>query len=345
MQDKENNQKKQNLNDNYYANQIFSHEIEQFIKCYKANKNYSKFSIKQNPKRGRPKKIINEINSPKKNQNLQKEKENLSNSGTLDLTDETEVSEKKHDKLNLIVDMIVNHNIKRKRGRPRKNKYEEPKKKTLKKMFINNKRERDSKKNNTSVNKNNKNEIYVTPELKKLLALEKEYGLSKLINCLRKPDFDKNNNILEKNMNKIINKINLQKVLVLLLQIQTMSPSDKKKILKNSQNLSKNEKKEKIIDLKEDNIKIEILKNDICICENSKKIHRKIIKNEQTKNNKENNYIKKIKMGKNKSSLKNTNFNEAYNFNKNSETEIIHCIKLNNIKEGTNEITMDLKII
>ena len=160
--------------------------------------------------------------------------------------------------------------MKRKRGRPKRNKSVEPINKISENIFLSQKRKRDSNKNNNSLNNNYKNEIYVTPELKNLLNLEKEYGFSKLINCLYKPNIDISNNILEKNMNEIINKISLQTTIILLIQIQTMSSSNKKEILNNSQNLLKNKKIETTINLIEDDIEIES-KNNKFLCENNKK--------------------------------------------------------------------------
>ena len=257
MKGKENN----NINDNLIKkiiNQMSKSDLDQFMKNYNKNKS----TINNYTKRGRPKKIINESKSIEKNKNLQKE--NNSTSDIVDLTNETESSEKKYDKLNLTIDM------KRKRGRPKRNKSVEPINKISENIFLSQKRKRDSNKNNNSLNNNYKNEIYVTPELKNLLNLEKEYGFSKLINCLYKPNIDISNNILEKNMNEIINKISLQTTIILLIQIQTMSSSNKKEILNNSQNLLKNKKIETTINLIEDDIEIES-KNNKFLCENNKK--------------------------------------------------------------------------
>ena len=78
MQDKENKEKDQKINDNY-INQILyqmsESDIKQFMKQYKENKKHVKSTEKKYPKRGRPKKIVNQINNLKQNQNSQKEKE------------------------------------------------------------------------------------------------------------------------------------------------------------------------------------------------------------------------------------------------------------------------------
>lgn len=278
MQDKENKEKDQKINDNY-INQILyqmsESDIKQFMKQYKENKKHVKSTEKKYPKRGRPKKIVNQINNLKQNQNSQKEKENKSSSDIVDLTNDTDASEKKHEKLNSTVDMSTNI-IKRKKGRPRKNKSEESKNKYSKKIFLNHKRKRDLKKDNTPLKNNSDNKIYVTPELKNLLSLEKEYGLSKIISCLYKPEIEKSDNVLEKSVSEIINKINLQETLALLLQIQTMTSSDKNEILNDSKNLSENKKNETTISLIEEENEVEVESKNCP--ENSKKKCEKVLK-------------------------------------------------------------------
>ena len=279
MQDKENKEKDQKINDNY-INQILyqmsENDIKQFMKQYKENKKHAKSTEKKYPIRGRPKKIANKINKLKRNQSSQKEKEkeNKSSSGIVDLTNDTDASEKKNEKLNSTVDMSTNH-IKRKKGRPRKNKSVDSKNKCSKKIFLNRKRKRDLKKDNTPLKINSDNEIYVTPELKNLLCLEKEYGLSKIISCLYKPQIEKSNGVLEKNVKEIINKINLQETLALLLQIQTMTSSDKNEILNDPKNLSENKKNETISLIEDDN-EIEVESKNFP--ENSKKKCEKVLK-------------------------------------------------------------------
>ena len=285
MQCKENSQKNSNISEdliNQIINKMSKSDIDQFMKQFNANKEYLKSPEKHFPKKGRPKKIRREVNSTKKNQTPPQKKENISTSGIVDLTNDTDISEKKNDKLNLTTDVQMNQNSKRKRGRPLKNKSEEPKKIISENILLNRKRGRPTKnkakesknkiedsknKNDTSLNDKHEDGIYATPELKNVLSLEKEYGLSKIINCLYKPNIDKSNNDLEKNMYEIIKKINLQKTLALLLQIQTMSPSDKTKILDDSKN-------ETTIDLIEDDEP----KNNISLYENNKKKINKNLK-------------------------------------------------------------------
>ena len=89
MKGKENN----NINDNLIKkiiNQMSKNDLDQFMKNYNKNKS----TINNYTKRGRPKKIINESKSIEKNKNLQKE--NNSTSDIVDLTNETESSEKKY---------------------------------------------------------------------------------------------------------------------------------------------------------------------------------------------------------------------------------------------------------